>query len=82
MVKIAQWNAGAVTVAGDTGVDVRSRGGLMDTNGQYAQVTLHKVATDEWLLTGDRASQVIDLAGLFGLRGQDLGFVHFGGTVP
>ena len=50
---IEQYAAGVVTVAGDTGVTLRSRGSRNKTNGQYAEITLTKIGTDEWSLSGD-----------------------------
>jgi len=50
---IEQYAAGGVTVAGDTGVTLRSRGSRNKTNGQYAEITLTKIGTDEWSLSGD-----------------------------
>ena len=38
----------AVTVAGDSGVTVRNAGGV----GQYAEASLRKRATDEWVMVG------------------------------
>lgn len=52
-IDILQMGAGAITVAAGAGVTLRSRGGAVKTNGQYAPATLIKIATDEWLLTGD-----------------------------
>ena len=54
-VRIMQGGAGAVTVATGGTPTLRSRGALLATNGQYAKVNLTKIATDEWLVDGDRA---------------------------
>jgi hypothetical protein len=43
---------GTVTVAGDTGVTVRSAGSLFNLDGQYAEASLRKRATNEWVLSG------------------------------
>jgi len=48
-----QYGAGQITVTPGTGVTVRSRGAALKTAGQYAEATLTKRATDEWVLTGD-----------------------------
>lgn len=52
---MAQYGAGQVTIQGDTGVTLYSAGDLTSTRTQFSQVTLTKVATDEWLMGGDRA---------------------------
>ena len=53
---VVQDGTGVVTVAGDTGVTLTSRGSRTKTNGQYAEALLTKVGTDEWLLSGDITS--------------------------
>lgn len=55
VVRVMQGGAGAVTATAAGGVTLRSRGGLVATNGQYAGFTLTKIATNEWLVEGDRA---------------------------
>ena len=50
---VAQWGAGQVTVAGGSGVTIRSTGTLTKTRAQFSQVTLIKTDTDEALLGGD-----------------------------
>lgn len=52
---VEQRGAGTVTITGDTGVTVRSRGSVYDTAGQYAVAALVKVDTDTWVLSGDVA---------------------------
>lgn len=52
-VPICQADAGAVTVAGDTGVTVLARGGADQTAGQEAVAHLKKVAANTWRLYGD-----------------------------
>jgi hypothetical protein len=47
-----QGGAGAVTIAGDVGVDVRNQAGL-EMGGQYAVAGLLKLATDEWVAFGN-----------------------------
>jgi len=51
---IKQYGAGTTTIVSGA-VTLRSRGGLINTNGQYAVVELIKLGTDEWSLSGDRA---------------------------
>lgn len=51
---IQQLGAGTVTIAG-AGITFQSRGGLMNTNGQYAVVELFKKAANTWAVWGDRA---------------------------
>lgn len=53
VIHIAQYGAGQTTIVPDTGVDVRSLSGYLDIAGQYAKATLHKIAADEWYLSGD-----------------------------
>jgi hypothetical protein len=47
-----QGGAGAVTIAGDSGVDVRNQAGL-EMGGQYAVAGLLKLDTDEWVAFGN-----------------------------
>lgn len=54
-ITVTQAGAGTTTITPDTGVTINSRGALVATAGQFAIVTLVKVATDEWDLTGDLA---------------------------
>lgn len=51
-VEIAQLGAGAVTVAGASGVTIDSLDSMLSTAGQYATVCLKKIGTNEWLLAG------------------------------
>ena len=51
-----QKGAGQVTVSAGTGVTVNSSDTELKTYGQYAVIGLVKIATDEWVLTGDKAS--------------------------
>lgn len=53
-IEVEQYGAGAITIAAGAGVTLRSRGALVNTNGQYSVVRLYKRATDEWVLSGDR----------------------------
>ena len=50
-----QGGAGAVTIAGDSGVDVRNQAGL-EMGGQYAVAGLLKLDTDEWVAFGNLTS--------------------------
>lgn len=52
---VEQAGAGTVTIAGDTGVTVNSRGAVFDTAGQSAVAVALKVAADQWTLSGDLA---------------------------
>lgn len=54
-IELEQAGAGTVTIDPDSGVTINSRGGLLDTAGQYAIAGLKKVATNTWTLTGDIA---------------------------
>lgn len=47
-----QGGAGQVTVAGDTGVDIRTRPGAK-TAGQYAMCSIWKRGVNEWVVFGD-----------------------------
>jgi len=49
---LTQLGAGQVTVAAASGATVNGRSGLK-TAGQYATVSLVKIATDAWLIAGD-----------------------------
>jgi len=53
-IDLVRLGAGTVTVAAGAGVTIRSRGGLLSLNGQYAVGNLYKRATDEWVFSGDR----------------------------
>jgi hypothetical protein len=55
VVNIRQYGAGVTTVAAGSGVTIRSRDGLLALAGQYAEATLSKRATNEWVLSGDLA---------------------------
>jgi hypothetical protein len=52
VVTLMQYGAGQVTVAGDTGVTVRSSNGLK-LRAQYSMATLVKISDTEWVLSGD-----------------------------
>lgn len=55
VVGVEQLGAGTTTVAAGAGVTLRSRGNLLSLAGQYAVVSLRKLAADEWIVTGDLA---------------------------
>lgn len=50
---IEQDGANAITIAGDTGVTVESRGDVFDIAGDHGVAVLFKKATNTWTLTGD-----------------------------
>lgn len=50
---IIQKGTGAVTVSGAVGVTINSKDGYVKTAGQYSEARLIKIASDEWLLSGD-----------------------------
>jgi hypothetical protein len=52
VVTLMQYGAGQVTVAGDTGVTIRSSNGLK-LRTQYSMGTLVKISDTEWVLSGD-----------------------------
>lgn len=52
VVTVMQYGVGQVTVAGDTGVIVRSSNGLK-LRTQYSMATLVKISSTEWVLSGD-----------------------------
>lgn len=51
-IKLAQMGAGAVKIAGATGVNILSNGNLDETRGQYEVARLKKIDTNTWLLEG------------------------------
>ncbi len=52
-VLISQYGAGETTVVAGSGVTIRSDGGKLKMNAQYALATLIKRGTNEWYLSGD-----------------------------
>lgn len=50
---LAQYGAGQTTVVASGGVTIRSDGGKLKLNAQYAPATLLKIGTNEWYLWGD-----------------------------
>jgi len=55
-VNLLQTGDGQITVAGGSGVDVRSEGSKLKLKGKYAMATLVKIATNEWVLLGNTAA--------------------------
>ena len=55
VIMIRQMGTGTTTVAAGSGVTIRSRGGVLALAGQYADASISKRATDEWVLNGDLA---------------------------
>jgi len=55
-INLVQLGTGQVTVAGASGVDIRSEGSKLKLKGQYATATLVKIATNEWVLLGNTAA--------------------------
>jgi hypothetical protein len=55
-VNLLQTGDGQITVAGGSGVSVRSEGSKLKLKGKYAMATLVKIATDEWVLLGNTAA--------------------------
>lgn len=51
-----QGGAGQVTIAGDSGVDVRSQGTKLKIAGQYGVAGILKIDTDEWVAFGNLAA--------------------------
>lgn len=54
-IEIVQYGSGAVTIAGASGVTIRSVDNSKTTAGIYNTITLKKMATNEWLLAGGLA---------------------------
>lgn len=55
VVKVLQFGAGQAAITAGAGVTIHSKGGLVNTSAQYAEVKLRQRAVDEWVLTGDLA---------------------------
>jgi hypothetical protein len=53
VINVRQYGAGTTTIGGSA--TIRSRGALVNLAGLYAEATLTKRATDEWVLSGDLA---------------------------
>jgi hypothetical protein len=52
-VLVSQYGAGQTTIVAGAGVTLRSSGTKIKLSAQYAIATLIKIATDEWMLSGD-----------------------------
>jgi hypothetical protein len=50
---VSQYGAGQTTIVAGSGVTLRSSGTKLKLSAQYAMATLIKIATDEWMLSGD-----------------------------
>ena len=48
-----QKGAGIITVSPSSGVTLRSKSNYVKSAGQYSELRLIKIASDEWALTGD-----------------------------
>jgi hypothetical protein len=51
VINVRQYGAGTTTIGGSA--TIRSRGALVNLAGTYAEATLTKRATDEWVASGD-----------------------------
>lgn len=56
VVEVSQLGAGQVTITAGSGVTLRSSGAKLKTTGQYSACSIRKIATDEWLVSGDLAA--------------------------
>lgn len=54
-ITVIKQGTGAITWAGDVGVTLNSSGGSFDVGDQWAVTTAIQIATDSWILTGERA---------------------------
>lgn len=52
-VTVRQYGAGLSTIAAGSGVTINSYGGGLKLAGRYAEATLTKRATNEWILSGE-----------------------------
>jgi hypothetical protein len=50
---VSQYGAGQTTIVATGGVTLRSTNGWLKINAQYGVVTLIKVGTDEWYVSGN-----------------------------
>jgi len=53
---VLQKGSGVITVAAGVGVTLRSKSSYVKTAGQYSEIRLIKIGTNEWLLSGDLSS--------------------------
>ena len=51
-----QRGAGTVTIAAGAGVTLRSADNLLSTRARYSQITAVQIATNEWVIGGDRGA--------------------------
>jgi hypothetical protein len=56
LIRVEQMGAGKTTLTPFSGVTIRSRGGLLGSNGQYAVMYLRKIGLNEWIADGDLAA--------------------------
>ncbi len=56
VIEVAQIGAGLVTVAAADGVTLGEVAATLNALGQYAVITLRKIAADTWLVNGDLAA--------------------------
>jgi hypothetical protein len=54
-IEVLQYGAGQVTIVAGAGVTLDEPAGLVHTHQQYSAIRLHKIATNEWVLSGDLA---------------------------
>jgi len=52
---LAQMGAGALTLVPGSGVTFRATASMYNARAQFAQITALQIATNEWLIGGDRA---------------------------
>lgn len=55
-VDIMMTESGQATFKPAVGVDIRSKGGALKTNGKYTVVSIEKIGPNEWVLVGDLTS--------------------------
>lgn len=53
VVYVVQYGAGVLTLVEDTDVTINSLSGYVTSAGQYANIKLHKIGTNEWYASGD-----------------------------
>lgn len=52
-IEFVQLGAGALTISGQVGTDIRARGGLTTLYAQNSAASIKKLATDTWIIIGD-----------------------------
>lgn len=55
VIPITHIGTGIVTIAAASGVTLRQRSGSVESAGQWAEMAVRKIATNEWILCGDLA---------------------------